>query len=103
VLLTEKERHSLDHAQESEKNTTEVISDLLLYTEERAMELHNVLTTFVQESGIAEKSAIVAGWSFGSGLIIKLLAHVPKASSSLHKYIKRVILYGAHYLTSCST
>jgi hypothetical protein len=92
--LTEEERKLLDHSRASEKNAAEAIPDLLLYTKERAMELHDVLDTFIQGSGIAEKSVIVAGWSFGSALIIQLLAHVSKANSSLHRYIKRVITYG---------
>ena len=71
---------------------------------DRAREVYDLLVKFVADNDVPPASPadntggiIVSGWSFGSGLMIALLAYVaefPITEVELGKYVRRVIFYG---------
>ena len=63
-----------------------------------ARELHDFLLHLVSAGDIPLKSITLAGWSLGAIWMAALLAHAPSfpaAEIVLHRYLRRVILYGA--------
>ena len=77
---------------------------LLGFMRDRAREVYDLLVKFVADNDVPPASPadntggiIVSGWSFGSGLMIALLAYVaefPITEVELGKYVRRVIFYG---------
>ena len=80
---------------------------LLGFMRDRAREVYDLLVKFVADNDVPLAShadntggIIVSGWSFGSGLMIALLAYVaefPVSGVELGKYVRRVVFYGVYY------
>ncbi|KAI0700198.1 alpha/beta-hydrolase [Cytidiella melzeri] len=98
--LTEDQRRLLNASAQPGVGTSEAVSDLLRYSKTHALDLHDFLCTFIQDEGIAAKSVILVGWSFGAVWITQLLAYASSLSArgfSLCMYIKRAIWYDIPY------
>lgn len=101
VPFTDEERERLRASERPDVEGLEALSILLSYSQDRAIEFHDMLRSFVSTQGLSEKSVVVICWSFGSAWLTQFLAHVPSLPTEqpqLHKYIKRVVWLGEFHL-----